>query len=273
MIVNKQEYYYKKLLKSVNDNANKTIEIDDKEAILLGLESQEELSVNIISIEWENTDNIETYEDIKPILPNILIHWDDDTTTSIKASNNKVVLSDISYYKTQGTYTLYASFNNFTTTNSINVNVIKDELISIEWSVKTDISTQQNNKANLPYIQLNYISGKINNIAYNTSSVTLNNTEYYKTIGNYELYATYKGFTTDILNVYVTEIPEQPIYDEDDPHTIELNFTAIEEDGSIVTVIKKYFQNIEYSYDRNKWYSYSGGNQKIFISYNSTLYL
>lgn len=41
MIVNKQEYYYKKLLKSTNDNINKTIEIDDKEAEELGLKEIE----------------------------------------------------------------------------------------------------------------------------------------------------------------------------------------------------------------------------------------
>lgn len=267
MIVNKHEYYYKKLLKSTNDNINKTIEIDDKEAILLGLESQEELSVNIISIEWENTNNIEIYEGIKPVLPNILIHWDDDTTTSIKASNNKVVLSDISYYKTQGTYTLYASFNNFTTTNSINVTVIKDELISIEWSIKADISTQQNNKANLPYIQLNYISGKINNIAYNTSSVTLNNTEYYKTIGNYELYATYKGFTTDILNVYVYNDEYEKLKNQ------ELCFTNVNSSGSNNDIhIEFYNTNKEYSIDnRQTWFKCSG--QNIYLTKNSSVYI
>lgn len=41
MIVNKQEYYYKKLLKSANNNADKTVEISDKVAEELGLKEVE----------------------------------------------------------------------------------------------------------------------------------------------------------------------------------------------------------------------------------------
>lgn len=53
MIVNKHEYYYKKLLKYTNDNINKTIEIDDKEA--------EELNLKEIEIEQSEEPVEENY--------------------------------------------------------------------------------------------------------------------------------------------------------------------------------------------------------------------
>ena len=262
MIVNEQKYRYAKLLQTAKEQANNTVEIDDKEAILLGLESVDELHINIVSIEWTNIDDITIYSGTKPSLPNILINWDDNTVTEISSSYTNISTFN---YNSAGTYNITASYKNFVTTNSINITVIKKELISIEWQTNNEITTYENTQAYLPNIKLNYNNNTSQYITINTSSVILNNPTYYSQIGDYEINATYKGFTTNNIIVHVVEkIEEDEILKNQ-----ELCFTNTRAQE---IHIEFYNTDKEYSIDNKQtWIKCTG--QHIYLQYNQSMYI
>lgn len=202
-LVNKSDYIYAKLQDKALQINDELIELDDKEIIRLGLKSQDVLTVNIDHIEWTNTEPLETYEGTKANLPKINIYWDDETVT--EASINYTMVDNVSYYLEAGNYELRAIYRDFTSTNALPITVIKKELISIEWENTNPITTQQNHKAYLPYIKLNYNDGKYKRLSSQSPGITLSDSKYYLELGEKTLIATYKEFTTNELTINVVE--------------------------------------------------------------------
>ena len=159
-VVNKIDYLNAILKNKSLELQFDQIELDDKEIIRLGLDTTDILQVNIDHIEWQITEPLETYEGTKVKLPKINVYWDDDTIT--EETINHTMIDNVSYYLDAGNYELKAVYKNFISTNTLPITVIKKELIGIEWETTSSITIQQNHRAYLPYIKLNYNDGKSN---------------------------------------------------------------------------------------------------------------
>lgn len=140
MIVNKQEYYYKKLLKSTNDNANKTIEIDDKEA--------EELNLKEVEIEPGE-------EPVEPENPeNTYYQKEYFTIENVSGETNKLIICKWDSYKEESgiqsnvdkapDITVYYSFDKITwnllgttSTNNVGISVNFDNKIYLKSNTNT----------------------------------------------------------------------------------------------------------------------------------------
>ena len=273
-LVNKSDYIYAKLLDKASEISEQLIEVDDKEIIRLGLESQDILTVSIDHIEWANTESLETYQGTKATLPKINIYWDDETVT--ETSINYTMVNNVSYYLEAGNYEIHAVYRNFTSTNTLPITVIEKVLVSIEWENTNPITTQQNHKAYLPYIKLNYNDGKYKRLSSNSPGVTLNENEYWLELGEKTLTATYKGFTTNELIINVIEennsIIDDPNTEEDEEYeywkTQYLTLEALE-DGLLINGPS----GLYYSLDNGiTWYSYSSSiNSEIIYKGTNVL--
>ena len=260
-LVKKSNYLYAKLLDKTQEVDEQLIELDDKEIIRLDLESYDILTVSIDHIEWANTESLETYQGTKATLPKINIYWDDETIT--QASISSAMLDNPSYYTEAGTYELHAVYRNFTSTNTITVTVIEKVLVSIEWENNNPITTQQNHRAYLPYIKLNYNDGKFKRLSNQSPGVALSDSEYYLELGEKTLTATYKGFTTNELTINVIE---EEIIDENthDYSQDPLTFECLEDGYFNVTL------DVKYSIDNGETWNLLNIGQNSILIYANT---
>lgn len=264
-VVNKIDYLLAILKNKSLELQFDQIELDDKEIIRLGLDTTDILEVNIDHIEWQITDPLETYEGTKVKLPKINVYWDDGTIT--EETINYTMIDNVSYYLEAGNYELKAVYNNFTSTNTLPITVIKKELISIEWENTNSITTQQNHRAYLPYIKLNYNDGNSKRISAQSPGIILNDSEYYLELGEHILTATYKEFTTNelIINV-VEEIIDEDTHDYSQDY---LTFEALE-DGYFKTTKLE----LEYSIDNGVSWKFLniGQNSELILANTNVLF-
>lgn len=257
-VVNKIDYLLAILKNKSLELQFDQIELDDKEIIRLGLDTTDILEVNIDHIEWQTTEPLETYEGTKAKLPKINVYWDDDTIT--EETINYTMIDNVSYYLEAGNYEVKAVYNNFTSTNTLSITVIKKELIGIEWENTNSITIQQNHRAYLPYIKLNYNDGKSKRISSQSPGIILNDSEYYLELGEHILTATYKEFTSNelIINVVEEEIIDEDTHDYSQDY---LTFEALE-DG-----VFSFSSDIKYSYNNNsEWIQLSTGTNTCDIN-------
>lgn len=257
-VVNKIDYLLAILKNKSLELQFDQIELDDKEIIRLGLDTTDILQVNIDHIEWQITEPLETYEGTKAKLPKINVYWDDGTIT--EETINYTMIDNVSYYLEPGNYELRAVYNNFTSTNTLQITVIKKELIGIEWENTNSITTQQNHRAYLPYIKLNYNDGNSKRISTQSPGIILNDSEYYLELGEHILTATYKEFTTNEL---IINVVEEDTYDYSQDY---LTFEALEDGvfNFISTGING--NNMQYSIDNGiTWKNTISGTNSEFI--------
>ena len=262
-VVNKIDYLLAILKNKSLELQFDQIELDDKEIIRLGLDTTDILEVNIDHIEWQITEPLETYEGTKVKLPKINVYWDDDTIT--EETINYTMIDNVSYYLEAGNYELKAVYSKFTSTNVLPITVIKKELIGIEWENTNSITIQQNHRAYLPYIKLNYNDGKSKRISSQSRGIILNDSEYYLELGEHILTATYKEFTTNelIINVVEEEIIDEDTHDYSQDY---LTFEALEDGvfNFISTGING--NNMQYSIDNGiTWKNAISGTNSEFI--------
>lgn len=221
MLVNKSDYTYAKLLAKSEQTKEETIEIDDKEGILLGLKPINEVTISVESIEWESTESLTTYKDKKVNFPNIIIHWSDDTETSIQFGYLNVGLDNNDYYKQEGTYELHAYYNGILSTNSINVTVAQKSLVSIEWNT-AEITIEQNTSSMLPYIKLIYNDESSELISASSQVVELSDNTYMNVLGDHSITAIYKSLTTtNTLIIHTIEKSTSNPDEEESPWHID----------------------------------------------------
>ena len=256
-VVNKIDYLLAILKNKSLELQLDQIELDDKEIIRLGLDTTDILQVNIDHIEWQITEPLETYEGTKVKLPKINVYWDDGNIT--EETINYTMIDNVSYYLEAGNYELKAVYNNFTSANALSITVIKKELIGIEWETTDSITIQQNHRAYLPYIKLNYNDGNSKRISSQSPGIILNDSEYYLELGEHILTATYKEFTTNelIINVVEEEIIDEDTHDYSQDY---LTFEALE-DG-----VFSFSSDIKYSYNNSEWMELNAGTNTCDIN-------
>ena len=91
------------------------------------------------------------------------------------------------------------------------INNINLDILSIEWESNEDIITYQGMEANLPNIIV-YWNDNVNTIVQ-TKNKWLNIQNYYKVINEYDIIATIKNHSTDILKVNVIDEHETETID------------------------------------------------------------